>query len=102
MADKLDTAALHCLQSGQQEAVTQEEGEAEGARLRGEAAKPHLAGGCQHPLQQRGAKPLARMIRAHVEQAEMTVIAQGGKAKGHIVLLDDPAMVLAQLAGKPG
>jgi hypothetical protein len=41
------------------------------------------------------------MIRAHVEQAEMTVIAQGGKAKGHIVLLDDPAMVLAQLAGKP-
>ena len=36
----MDTAALHCLQSGQQEAVTQEEGEAEGARLRGEAAKP--------------------------------------------------------------
>ena len=46
MADKLDTAALHRLQSGQQEAVTQEESEAEGARLRGEAAKSHLAGGC--------------------------------------------------------
>ena len=40
MADKLDTAALHRLQSGQQEAVTQEESEAEGARLRGELPSP--------------------------------------------------------------
>ncbi len=80
MADKTDPAALDGFQSGLLEPVAQKQREAEGAGLRGQAVQAQLAGRLQRLCQQQAAEPLTRMIRAHIEQAEVAVIAQGDKA----------------------
>ncbi len=106
MTDKTDSAALHGFQSGLLEAMTQEEAVAEGAGLSGQQPQTESPRPQQGGLQQQAAEPLALMGGADIEQAEVTVIAQGDKAERDALrlgrLLYDPAVVLAQLAGEAG
>ncbi|MNG36686.1 hypothetical protein D3C84_1238010 [compost metagenome] len=55
--------------------MAQKEREAEGTGLCGQAGQTQLAGRLQCLRQQQAAEPLARMIRAHIEQAEVAIIA---------------------------
>lgn len=90
MTDKTDSAALHGFQSGLLEAMTQEEAMAEGAGLSGQQSQTESPRPQQGGLQQQAAEPLALMGGADIEQAEVTVIAQGDKPERDALRLGRP------------
>lgn len=52
--------------------------------------------------EQEAAKPLALMVGAHIEQAQVTIVTEGDEAEHGAGLLQHPAVVLTQLADKAG